>query len=76
MHFYFHLFLGSPVNYKGMCAFSCNKQDRSYLREGEEGGDFTHFSSEDPTLLIATNNGTVKRINECYIRQGHFLALR
>ncbi|XP_071121216.1 uncharacterized protein [Mytilus edulis] len=67
---------GSPVNYKGMCAFSCNKQNRAYLREGTEGGDFTRFSSEDPTLLIATNNGTVKRINECYIRQGHFLALR
>lgn len=59
-----------------MCAFACNKQDRAYLIEGIEGGDFTRFSSEDPTLLIATNNGTVKRINECYIRQGHFLALR
>ncbi|VDI52892.1 Hypothetical predicted protein [Mytilus galloprovincialis] len=60
-----------------MCAFQCNKQDRAYLREGTEGGDITRFSSDDPTILIATtNNGTVKRINECYIRQGHFLVAR
>ncbi|CAC5360207.1 unnamed protein product [Mytilus coruscus] len=68
---------GSPVNYKGMCAFQCNKQDRAYIYGGRDGGDIVHFSSDDPTrAIVTTNNGKIKLINECFIKQGHFIVLK